>query len=207
VNGPTRWMRVLRGTLAASFATFVAAFSHVLVGGAAPSAAGVAVTLALSSLLCIALSGRALSLWRTAVAVGASQMLFHALFSTMRVAGPMTDVSPAVSGHAGHAGVAVDVLAAPMAVSTGHSPSMWVAHAVAAVITVAAIRYAEKAFTAARDAASLFLAVLVAAVLVVPLGASTAPARIGCTQTMRPRDVRLLLSALRHRGPPVLSAA
>lgn len=76
-----RHRRALRGTLAAAFATFVALTSHILGGGAFPSAMGVVVPLALSILVCVLLSGRRLSLPRLTFSVGISQTLFHLLFS------------------------------------------------------------------------------------------------------------------------------
>nr|WP_281063461.1 hypothetical protein [Brevibacterium permense] len=81
VETEVRHRRALRGTLAAAFATFVALTSHILGGGAFPSAMGVVVPLALSILVCVLLSGRRLSLPRLTFSVGISQTLFHLLFS------------------------------------------------------------------------------------------------------------------------------
>lgn len=76
-----RHRRALRGTLAASAATFVALTSHILGGGAFPTTMGLIVPLSLSILVCVALAGRRLSLPRLTVSVGTSQTLFHLLFS------------------------------------------------------------------------------------------------------------------------------
>lgn len=76
-----RHRRALRGTLAAAAATFVALTSHILGGGAFPSATGIIVPLTLSTLVCVLVSGRRLSLPRLTISVGISQTLFHLLFS------------------------------------------------------------------------------------------------------------------------------
>ena len=77
----SRWARVARGTVAAAFATFVAAFSHTLAGGATPAPFGLAVSLVISAMICTTLAGRTVSLLRLAASVAASQILFHSLFS------------------------------------------------------------------------------------------------------------------------------
>ena len=74
---PSRLSRVARGGVAASVATWAALLSHVAAGGAMPGWLGVAVPLVLSVAVCTALAGRHLSLVRLAVAVTASQLLFH----------------------------------------------------------------------------------------------------------------------------------
>ena len=67
-----RHQRSLRGIAAAVFATFVALASHMIGGGALPSAMGVVVPLVLSMLVCVLLAGRRLSLLQ-AVPVCAGQ--------------------------------------------------------------------------------------------------------------------------------------
>ncbi|MEV8024602.1 hypothetical protein [Microbacterium sp. NPDC080220] len=74
---PSRPSRVARGEAAASLATWAALLSHVAAGGAMPGWLGVAVPLVLSFAFCTALAGRHLSVVRLAVAVTASQLLFH----------------------------------------------------------------------------------------------------------------------------------
>lgn len=97
-----RHQRVLRGTAAAVFATFVALASHMIGGGDLPTAMGVVVPLALSTLVCVLLAGYRLSLPRLSLSVLASQSLFHPLFSVFT---PMIgDHSPAnaLGRHAMH---------------------------------------------------------------------------------------------------------
>lgn len=76
----TRWTRFARGWITAGFATFVAAFLHVASSGHAPSSLALALSLAFSGMICIALTGKRLALWRRSVSVAVSQFLFHALF-------------------------------------------------------------------------------------------------------------------------------
>jgi len=184
----SRWARVARGVTAAGFAVFVAALSHVGVGGNAPSPFGTLVCLVISGMLCTILTGRAPSTWRLTLAVGASQLLFHGLFSGMG--------TPVVAAH--HMG------AMPMdAVGTDHhtSAAMWLAHAMAAVLTVVALRYAGSAFWGVADTARLlFTRFTDRLVPVVP-----APRRFAAVadRTSLPRDLALLLSSMRHRGPPM----
>ncbi|MCU1407689.1 MAG: hypothetical protein JWQ43_3992 [Glaciihabitans sp.] len=208
VDQATRWARVLRGTLAAFFATFVAAFSHVLGGGALPSAAALSFTLAMSTLVCIALAGRVMSLWRTTLAVGVSQVLFHGLFSTMSSAGTVNDSATASlfesAAHAGHSSgsVTIGVIAdgAPMVT---HSSAMWLAHVVAGLVTILAVRYAENALVTVRETASLFLATLRALISLLPVATHPGFARVGCVDRILPRVIGTLISPMRHRGPPV----
>jgi len=195
----TRWMRVLRGTTAASFATFIAAFSHVLGGGHLPHPAALAFIWALATLTCIALAGRTLSLVRTSLSVILSQAAFHAMFSAIG-----TPVTTTVSGHTEH-GALLAVPPTAMHTMVDHSPWMWVAHAAAAVATIIALRHGEAAFWGMRDIALLFLGVLVSIPAPVALRPLPRAPRPGSTLTVTPRDLSVLFSALRHRGPPALA--
>lgn len=93
-----RHRRALRGTLAAAAATFVALTSHILGGGAFPTAMGIIVPLALSTLVCVLVSGRRLSLPRLTISVGISQTLFHLLFSLFT---PVASGGPGASATSG----------------------------------------------------------------------------------------------------------
>ena len=183
----SRWARVARGWTAAGFATFVAAFSHTVVDGAGPSAFGILVSLVISGALCTMLAGRTMSLWRLTISVGASQAMFHGLFGSLG--------TPVVVGHRMGA-MPMDAASAPH-----HAGAvMWLAHAIAAVITVVALRYAGSAFWGVADTARLLLTRLAA--LFVPV---TPTARSSATIADRndlPRDLTRLLSPMRHRGPP-----
>lgn len=180
----SRWARVARGTAAAVVATLVAALSHTLSGGSG-SWFGVGVSLALAITVCTLLTGRTLSLWRLSVGIGVSQFLFHALFSDLG--------TPVLVEHS----------MSSMHVTVPHAhaaPSMWLAHAIAAVITIVAVRFGEQAFWGVGRTARLFLARLL--IVVAPVLSAPRP-RLAITRRFVPCDLDLLLSPMRHRGPPV----
>lgn len=184
----SRWARVARGLTAAGFAVFVAAFSHVAVGGSAPSPFAILVSLVISGMLCTMLTGRTVSAWRLTVSVGVSQLLFHWLFSGLG--------TPVETQH--HMG-AMPMDAAP---AMHHdTAAMWLAHAVAGVITIVALRYAGSAFWGVADTARLLFARLTA--LLVPVIPAPRPTTAVAYRTFVPRDLALLLSSMRHRGPPM----
>ena len=93
----SRATRVIRASVAASIATFVALFWHVAAGGAMPHWLGIAVPWVLSLAVCTVLVGRALSLLRLSVAVVLSQLLFHLLF--VLGAGGGATAATAPTGH------------------------------------------------------------------------------------------------------------
>ena len=184
----TRWARVGRGTIAAAVATFVAAFSHTIAGDAAASWVGVAASFVLALAVCTALAGRTLSWWRLAAAVAVSQALFHLLFS-----GPGAPVG--VTGHAHDAG------AVPMPALHAHDDRMILAHVIAGVITLLALRFGERAFLSVTDSARL----MVARVLLVVAPIAAAPARVilpAVRTALAPRTIHVP-STHRHRGPPL----
>ncbi len=226
-----RGARFARGWVAATAATSIAAFSHVLAGGAVPAAAVLLVSLVLSGLVCTLLAGKGLltgkalhaggplSLWRLSAGVLFSQALFHGLFS-MAPAGMTagTTAEPAAMmahdmarmGHAGHAArtmapvpgsVATD---GSMALMDHSSPLMWLGHVVAAVFTIAVLRHGE--VTLLRLVAALRMRLLpviprVAPLVVVP-GSLTMPLDRRVTPL---RNLGVPLLVMRHRGPPLLS--
>ena len=123
----TRWARFVRGWVAAVFATLVAVVLHTFGGGAVPGIVAIALSLAFASLACIALSGKTLSAWRLAAAVGFSQFLFHGIFSTLGTASPATSAPVHLHG-------VVPLLAA--ASPATHAESwMLPAHLAAAILT------------------------------------------------------------------------
>ncbi|MCP2333109.1 hypothetical protein [Actinoalloteichus caeruleus] len=200
--------RLLRGTAAASVATFLALVSHVAGGGTPPAWSGVAVPLAVSVVVCVALAGRSLSLARLSVSVAASQVLFHLLF--------VVGADPHAAHH--HHGPPVlhehhhqhhHALGTSAAVVEPHlhgGPSMWLWHGAAAVITVAALYRGEAALVGLRRLAAAFAAWLRHRLHVLDLRPPHAP------DVRLPRGYgdRVLLppgyfpSACRRRGPPPL---
>lgn len=226
-----RGARFARGWIAATAATSIAAFSHVLAGGAVPAAAVLLLSLVLSGLVCTVLAGKTLltgkalhaggplSLWRLSAGVLCSQALFHGLFS-MAPAGTTAGMTtgPAATmahdmagmGHAGHAArsmapvpgsVATD---GSMALMDHSSPLMWLGHVVAAVFTIAVLRHGE--VTLLKLLAALRMRLLpviprVAPLVVVP-GSLTMPLDRRVTPL---RNLGVPLLVMRHRGPPLLS--
>ena len=190
----SRWARVARGMTAAGFATFVAALSHTLGGNAAPSALAIITTLVISAAICTLLAGRTLSTWRLAASIALSQALFHGVFSALGI--------PVAAAHA-HTGL-VALPTAPALAPLHAGTTMWIAHAVAALVTIVVFLHAERAFWGISDTAGLFFTRLFAAI--VPVAPALRPARIPAVRRHVARDLSVLLSTMRHRGPPELAA-
>ncbi|TBN57079.1 hypothetical protein EYE40_06500 [Glaciihabitans arcticus] len=193
----TRWARFARGWVAALFATLIAAASHTLAGGGTPNLVSLALALAFSVLVCVALTGRSLSLLRTGLAVGASQVGFHLLFATL---GGATGTVLSSGGH-NHAGSMVfDVASSPV-----HHTSVWMylAHAFAAIATIVVLRRGEAAFWGMRATLARFLVTILAGITRVPILVPR-PARIELS-VRAPRLFLFLTGSLQHRGPPALA--
>lgn len=146
----SRAPRVLRGVAAASVATFVALLSHVAGGGAMPGPLGVVVPWVLAVMVCTLLAGRSLSLWRLALAVGLSQVIFHTLF----VVGLVGGSSQTETAHQHVHDLSAAAGAASMA-GGGHSDAlMWVWHGIAALATVGVLYRGEHALRSLYTLAS-----------------------------------------------------
>ena len=191
----SRWARVARGMAAAGFATFVAALSHTLAGDAAPSVLAILTSLVIAGAICTLLAGRTLSAWRLAASVALSQALFHGVFSALGM--------PATTIHEHNGPVTLSVAPALAHVHSGEA--MGIAHAIAALITVVAFLHAERAFWGISDTARLFFSKLLATVI--PLSPTPPLARSSIVRRFVPRDLTVVLSPMRHRGPPELTAA
>lgn len=216
----TRWGRTLRGSVTAVIAVFLAAVSHAAGGSAAPGSVGVAVALAFAIVICIALAGAKLSLFRLTVSVALSQLLFHFLFSLGGVSGT---VAPTVAEqHHGSSGLTTAALLIPALPASNATPTllgatahdghgdgwMLLAHAVAAVVTIAALHRGEAAVRAImRLAASPFYAAVRASTQRTPWYGGAARIRIVATRDFIPVAATAVLSSLRHRGPPETAAA
>lgn len=200
-----RWARVARGTAAAVFATFAAALSHTIGGAAAPSAFVLLVGGTFAVLVCVLLAGRRITALGVVASVLVSQLGYHALFTLVPSTVSAT-VASAGSGGAWHRHGIVELATG----GTGALPhthgdaTMWAAHLVAAVATIAAILFAERATLAALAALTVrILARRAAATHPVP-----APRRVRWVRVnRRPRNLGVVLLHLRHRGPPALAAA
>ena len=134
-----RQKRVLRGSLSAAFATFAALCSHAIAGGAwSFSILAMLIPLVLSTPVCIALSSHKFSLPRLDAVVLTSQFVFHTLFEALAKAhGPVMHHHHAFHPSHSHQ-IQVHV---PTRVAESHhlSISMWLAHFIVVVVTVAVI--------------------------------------------------------------------
>ncbi|OII22442.1 hypothetical protein [Frigoribacterium sp. MCBA15_019] len=199
----TRAERFARGWLTAGASTLVAAFSHVAGGGMQPGVLGVVLALAVAVPVSIALAGVHLSTVRLAVAVALSQVAFHLLFSLGAEGGG------GASATGGHHSALVISTAADGSVSGAVAgamvmggPAMWLAHALAAVITIVALRRGEGAAWALVRLAVRGLAV--ARLLTAGHRPEVPVVRRPQTPTdVRPRPPgRRHLTARPRRGPP-----
>lgn len=196
----SRWARVARGAVVASVSVFVAALSHLSGGGSPPGLVGVILALTFALLVSVFLAGRRLSLIRLGISVVVSQAMFHGLFSFG--AGPSSLVSPD-SGHHGGAGI----LSPQMMTDTAHAghagAGMWIAHGCAAVVTAALLWRGEAALWSllAQSATRLVAVILGHLLAPAPIGGSRVVRLVGVVHLMRD-DLGVVLSIMRHRGPP-----
>lgn len=197
-----RSLRVVRGTVAAAFATFVALLSHVVGGAELPGAIGVVAPLVLSTAACVLLAGRRLSLVRLSLSVAVSQLLFHTLF----VLGT-THPAAAASGsglHAAHlAPVRLDV-ATTLAHDAHAGQSMWLAHVSAGLVTVAVLHRAESLLRGLSRLMALLLERLLPAPLR-PATPSRAPRATAQPTAPAPRPLGFHPETTGLRGPPVVA--
>ena len=185
----SRGARAARGTAVAVFATFVAALAHTLGGGAPPGPIALAVALAFSAPLAMALTGARARMLRTAVSALVAQGLLHLTYA---IGSPRLP-----SGSGGHPAVH------PVA-SVDHGDAwMPIAHLAAAALTLAALVAGDRVFDAAAGALCVFVRRLTS--IPVPLAA---PRVTWLGGAPRPRPTtRLLISGLGSRGPPTAIAA
>ncbi len=200
----TRWARFARGWAIAGFSTFIAALSHTLGGGHAPGVVGVVLALAFAGVVCVGLSGRRLSLARVGASVALSQLIFHGLFSLGSASGALAPASALRSGAHGHGATQLLSVASDSApIVSAHGPFMWSAHAVAAVITIVAVRHGQSCFRRILNQARLAVRSLFAPTF------EAAPAPLTrvlplVTHEVSPRILALFVLSMGRRGPPVL---
>lgn len=198
----SRASRVLSGLVAASLATFVALLSHVTGGGVMPGAVGIVLPLVLSVLVCVALAGRRLSLVRLSLSVVISQVLFHTLF-VLGASGGVT-----ATGQSSHHGSVALTATGSTEHAAGHtSATMWAAHVVAAVVTIAALRHADVLLSRLADTAR-FVADFVARLTLVLIPVVSGPTRVPFARVVRRlRAATRSVGTISRRGPPSLSIA
>jgi hypothetical protein len=192
-----RRIRVLRGLVAAATATFFAAFSHAVSGADAPGLFAVVAASVLAAVICIVLAGRTLSPVRLAASVVASQLGYHLLFALVPAAQGTVTATP---GH--HAGMVMMTTDVSSHVHASASPIMWLGHAIAAGVTIAALLHGERLLFALFDTLLLSVRVLFQLLRLAPLE-RPAPVGTDWLPILIARQ-RVLLSAMRHRGPPAM---
>lgn len=193
---------VIRGSLSATLAIFIALAGHVSGGGTMPGPLGLLVPWVLSLMVSVLLAGKKLSVVRLALAVGISQFLFHVLF----VLGTVTPSGAPVSGH---------VHGAPLVLPAGDGVadvvvtggSMWIGHLVAALVTVVALHRGERlahAATALAARAARWLQRRADATVPPALPAARVLRHAFLSAPLRPASP--LLATLRGRAPPAVPA-
>ncbi|MBS1673417.1 MAG: hypothetical protein JSS74_05570 [Actinobacteria bacterium] len=192
----TRAGRTIRGLIAAGIATFVASVSHSVSDGSPAPMIGIVLALIFAAPVCIALAGRRLSWIRLALAVALSQFAFHLLLLVGVGSGSGSTLP---TGHV-HGLAAADALGATtVAQAAAEHGSMWIAHAIAAAVTVLALGRGEQALRALLALTGWNLVALVLAPLPAPVRRTPpAPRRA-------PRALRSLftLTVVSRRGPPL----
>lgn len=195
----SRAARTARGAVGAFAATVLAAASHALAGGLV-TPLGLAATFVLALPLCVALAGSPASLWRLSLGVSASQFIYHWSFAGLGAAsGSSQFLAGAPSGHAHH--VTPTVFIPTLAEAGGQGWAMWIAHAIAALATIALLATGERAILGLRT----LIARLLPATLRVPaMPAVRTHSRGIISSGHSPRTRLISLSAISHRGPPTL---
>ncbi|MGJ3191486.1 hypothetical protein [Paenarthrobacter sp. FR1] len=197
-----RKARFLRAWAGAAAATLIAAASHALAGGNPPAVPVLMLSLALSGPVCIALAGRVLSLWRLTAAVVTSQALFHGLYSLDPTSHRDVGMLAAAGGHAGHAVHTLPSISGPL---DHASPMMGLGHCLAAVATIAVLRYGE--VTGVRLLTALGLRLIPFLRIIQPLAVEPGASVIPSDWAVRPlRNLGIPFLTMRHRGPPMLPA-
>lgn len=201
-----RSLRAVRGWIGALISTSLAASSHTLASGHLPPLPILGLILVVAAAICTALAGTGNSARRITLAVLLSQGTYHLLFSLVGHA----PVSAAIAGtgpHAGHSMQLPSDLLLPASGGTMDAAAagwMPLAHAVAALLTIAVLSRGESAMLSLlfvlllhRPAAVLF------ARLAVP---STPPCQPVDAGSWGPRDLLFTLGAVLRRGPPLRTA-
>ena len=187
----TRVARAARGWGVAVFATATAAVSHGLAGGSFPGTFGIFASLVLAGAASSLLTTRKQSPVRLAAAVAVTQVLYHAVFSGMG------DPTAPVQAH--HSALP------HLMPAHAHVGTMWFAHIIAGLITLAVLIHAESAlWTIAR---TLRLALTRLLALRRPVTPASTPALQAEPSGAGLSPLLVVLSLMRYRGPPLAPLA
>lgn len=209
----SRAVRTARGAAGAGIATLLAAASHGLAGGTV-TGLSVLATAVLALPLCVLLGGRVGSLWRLALAVGASQFVYHWSFSGLGLVGTGSAAGSAPAPlHAGHLAALqtfVPDLATRTASAAAADTTMWAMHALASIATIALLHRGERAFLGLAALTESLLSTIRNVLVPLLLGVGDRrPTERPFSTFLAPAALRERvhsLSAITHRGPPALSA-
>jgi len=199
-----RAQRLARGWIVGLVATTAAAVSHSVAGGYRPGALSFGTALIFAGMLGTLVIGRRPSLPRLAAAVGVSQFAFHLLFSTLGSGGGSA-ARIVGSGMPGMPMTDAPTIAAPVAMN-GHDhladPGMWIAHAIAAALTILFLRRAEGAVWTMLTRLGRIVATLLTAVLVPAASGEVPHLPTGPNMSRRPAE-RVPVASASRRGPPL----
>ncbi|WP_271192424.1 hypothetical protein [Agromyces luteolus] len=202
----TRGARAARGAAVAAFAVLAASLAHTVGGGTPPGPIALALAFAFSVPVAMVVVGGRMPLLRASVAALVAQAALHLLYS---LGTPGAGAAASVDAHALHAAGGAIPLDAFVAVDHGHA-AMPVAHVAAAALTVAflvVLGRSAAVVAAVRDALARGIRLLVTALAGAPV-ARRGDARPPVSRRDGPPHLGiLLLSTLRHRGPPTVIAA
>lgn len=200
----------MRGAAIAVLATLVASLAHTVGGGAPPGVLAIVLSLAFSVPLAMALSGERMPLLRASASALAAQAALHLLYA---LGTPSAGAAASVASHASHGAAAparLDPAGLSLVVDHGHAVAMPVAHVVAAALTVAmiaALGRATAAVAVAFGTAVRGLRLLAAVLAGAPVTTDVRHVVPSARRHGPPEPVLVLLSTLRHRGPPASSFA
>lgn len=198
-----RGARAIRGAAIAAFAMLVASLAHTIGGGTPPGVLALALAMAFSAPLAMVIAGERMSLPRAAVAALVAQAALHLLYSI----GTPARGAASVVAHAHGSGVPLRIDAGGLAVVVdhGHALGMPLAHVAAAAATVVALALlgrAARAVSVAFGTAVRGIRLLVSVLAGAPVATNVRHVVPAARRQGPPALALVLLSSLRHRGPP-----
>jgi hypothetical protein len=198
--------RLARGWIVGLIATTVAAVSHSLAGGYRPGALSFGAALVFAGLLGTVVISRRPSLPRLIIAIGGSQLAFHLMFSLLGPGGSTSGsagVATSVSDPMQMGGMPplAPITTAPMPDHLA-DPGMWIAHTVAAALTILFVRRAELAVWAMLTRFGRLVVTRLVPPAASPVTAATDSAHVPLVAP-RPLIDRMVGSSARRRGPPL----